>query len=88
MLSSVGYQTGAFGKWYLGMTTVAIRPIRALTSGLASLTQAMNLWPSGDRSRAGAHPSAKPSYVMRAKKGSLAKNKSLVPYIWAVIDRE
>jgi len=90
MLSSVGYQTGAFGKWHLGHDDGRYPTDQGFDEwfGIPHSSDE-SFWPSGDRFRAGAHPSAKPSYVMRAKKGSLAKKIRVYDLQQrAVIDRE
>ena len=70
MLSSVGYATGAFGKWHLGHTHGRYPTDRGFDEwyGIPNSTDEA-YWPDSSLYRPGSHDYARPEFVMESTKG-------------------
>ncbi|MEE3326028.1 MAG: sulfatase-like hydrolase/transferase [Myxococcota bacterium] len=74
MLSDAGYATGMFGKWHLGDTEGRYPTDQGFDEwyGIPRSSDRA-YWPDSDLFVKGAHPSAKFTYVMSAKRGQKPK---------------
>ena len=90
MLSDAGYATGMFGKWHLGDTEGRYPTDQGFDEwyGIPRSSDRA-YWPDSDIFVEGAHPSARFTYVMKAKRGEKPKEGDVYNRAKrATIDRE